>query len=77
MKAVIYRRYGPSGVLEYTDVPEPTTRDNQLLVRVRKAGYQPTSSQSHNYIIIHNVPSTGLMKTFRFNGICVVITNPS
>jgi NADPH:quinone reductase-like Zn-dependent oxidoreductase len=35
MKAVVYDRYGPPGVLRIEDVERPIPRDNELLVRVR------------------------------------------
>ena len=34
MKAVVYTRYGPPGVLQLTDVPTPAPKDNEVLVRV-------------------------------------------
>ena len=41
MKAVIYRRYGSPEVLEYTDVPEPQIKEDQILVKVHAAGVNP------------------------------------
>ena len=35
MKAVIFRQHGGPEVLEYTDVPEPQIRANEVLVRVK------------------------------------------
>ena len=35
MKAVIFRQHGGPDVLEYTDVPEPRIRANEVLVEVR------------------------------------------
>ena len=34
MKAVVYTRYGPPGVLRLTDVPTPVPKANEVLVRV-------------------------------------------
>ena len=35
MKAVVYDRYGPPGVLRIEEVQRPAPRDDELLVRVR------------------------------------------
>ena len=35
MKAVVYDRYGPPGVLRIEDVARPAPRDDELLVQVR------------------------------------------
>src|SRR5215831_18705852 len=35
MKAVVYERYGPPGVLRIEEVARPAPRDGELLVRVR------------------------------------------
>lgn len=35
MRAAVYRRYGPPEVLALEDVPTPTPRDGEVLVRVR------------------------------------------
>ena len=35
MKAIAYHEYGSADVLRYTDVPEPTIGDSQVLVRVK------------------------------------------
>lgn len=37
MKAVVYTSYGPPEVLRMVDVPTPTMRPNDVLVRVRAA----------------------------------------
>jgi NADPH:quinone reductase-like Zn-dependent oxidoreductase len=34
MKAVVYRAYGSPGVLEIEDLPKPTPRDDQVLIKV-------------------------------------------
>lgn len=38
MKATIFRQHGGPEVLEYTDVPEPTIRANEVLVEVKACG---------------------------------------
>ena len=35
MKAVVYTRYGPPEVLQWTDVPTPVARPGEVLVKVR------------------------------------------
>lgn len=37
MKAATYQRYGPPSVVEITDVPKPTARPGEVLIRVRSA----------------------------------------
>ena len=37
MKAVVYREYGSPGVLELEDLPKPTPRDHQVLIKVHAA----------------------------------------
>lgn len=38
MKAVVYRRYGGPEVLEFTELPEPKTHVDSVLIRVKAAG---------------------------------------
>jgi NADPH:quinone reductase-like Zn-dependent oxidoreductase len=35
MKAVVYTKYGPPGVVGLADVPKPTPKDNEVLIRVQ------------------------------------------
>ncbi len=41
MKAIVYREYGPPGVLEVQDVDKPVVADDELLVRVHAASVNP------------------------------------
>ena len=41
MKAIVYRCYGSSDVLEYEDVEKPTAADDEILVKVHAASVNP------------------------------------
>ncbi len=41
MKAIVFAKYGPPDVLQYTDVPEPKAGDNEVLVKLRAAAVNP------------------------------------
>ena len=38
MKAVVCEKYGPPDVLQIRDVAKPSPKDNEVLIRVRRAG---------------------------------------
>ena len=40
-KAIVYRCYGSSDVLEYADVEKPTPQDNEVLVKIQAASVNP------------------------------------
>jgi NADPH:quinone reductase-like Zn-dependent oxidoreductase len=44
MKAVLYRRYGGSEVLEYTEVPRPTAGPDQVVVKVAATSFNPVDA---------------------------------
>jgi NADPH:quinone reductase-like Zn-dependent oxidoreductase len=41
MKAIIYRRYGGSDVLEYVDLPDPKLSQNNVIVRIKATALNP------------------------------------
>lgn len=44
MKAVVFRSYGPPDVLRLADIPKPKPKPNQVLIRVRAAGVNPSDA---------------------------------
>jgi NADPH:quinone reductase-like Zn-dependent oxidoreductase len=41
MKAIVYHEYGPPDVLKCEDIPKPTPKENELLIKVRAAAINP------------------------------------
>lgn len=41
MKAAVYTRYGPPGVLQIKDVEKPAPKDSEVLIEVRAASVNP------------------------------------
>jgi NADPH:quinone reductase-like Zn-dependent oxidoreductase len=44
MKAIVRAQYGPPDVLQFTEVEQPTPKDNEVLIRVRAASVNPLDS---------------------------------
>ena len=41
MKAIVYRRNGPPDVLSYEEIEKPTSRENEVLIKVHSAAVNP------------------------------------
>ena len=51
MKAIVFTRYGPPDVLELKEVPKPTPKDDELLIRVHAS-----SINSWDWEILNGIP---------------------
>ena len=54
MKAVMFREYGSPDVLHLEDVPKPTAKENQILVKIQAA------SVNFGDLMVRNMKSVGL-----------------
>lgn len=52
MKAIAFDSYGPPGVLQLTDLPDPESWPNQVRVRIKTAGVQPANSYLRNKKVV-------------------------
>ncbi len=41
MKAIVYHRYGPPDVLQFTEIEKPTAGEKEVLIKVRAASVNP------------------------------------
>ena len=41
MKAIVYTEYGSPDVLKFAEIPKPTAKDNEVLIKVRSASVNP------------------------------------
>jgi NADPH2:quinone reductase len=60
MRAVVVRQFGPPEVMKVEEVPEPTPRENQVLVRVKAAGVNPVETyvRAGGYARLPTLPYT-------------------
>ncbi len=49
MKATVYTEYGPPDVLHFSEVEKPTTRDNEVLIRVRATSVNFGDTMARNF----------------------------
>lgn len=41
MKVITYTKYGPSDILQLTELPKPALKDDEVLVKIRAAAVNP------------------------------------
>ncbi len=49
MKAIIFNAHGGPEVLKFTDVPDPTIRSNEVLVRVKACALNHLARPHHSF----------------------------
>lgn len=62
MKAIVFTRYGPPDVLELTEIPKPTPKDDELLIRVHASSINSWDWEFLNGIPFANRLMYGLLK---------------
>jgi len=62
MKAVVYTRYGPPGVLQLKEVPKPIPKDNEVLVKIYATTVNRTDSATIRAVPFFARLVTGLFK---------------
>jgi len=62
MKAIVFTRYGPPDVLELTEIPKPTPKDDELLIRVHASSINSWDWEFLNGIPFTNRLMYGLLK---------------
>ena len=62
MKAIVFTRYGPPDVLELKEVPKPTPKDDELLIRVHASSINSWDWELLNGIPFINRLMYGLLK---------------
>lgn len=62
MKAAIYKKYGPPSVISVVDVPKPSPRPNQILVKVHASTVNRTDTGYRSAVYFISRLFTGLTK---------------
>ena len=51
MKAVLWTAYGPAEVLKVREIPVPTPKDNEVLVRIRATTVSPGDCEIRSFTV--------------------------